>query len=392
MVTKEEAIEAYKKYGSKRAAAKALNLPRTSFRRILGSEPEIKANNSTLKLRQYEKTISSLRSELKKAQDEQLDNQSVKEYIFGIKPKDYKPLDWTINKNHISRDNNIPVLLLGDLHWGEVINPAQVFNLNAYNMKIASERLKTLTENTIWLLKENLSKRDYPGFVLCLNGDMVAGDIHQELSETNESEMMPVVMDVYKHLITVISTLAKEFDKVFVPCCYGNHGRTNKKPQHKNQAYKNFDWLIYVLLEKWFEDDENVTFLVSDDDELQYEVNGHIYRQTHGAQFRGGQGFLGSISPISRGSHKKKIASQSQNMSYDTLLLSHFHQVYWHRHFVVSGSLPGYSEYGADLNFEYEPPQMIMWLTDPVYGKTNPMEVRCEEAGKYGPIFHKFNV
>ncbi len=391
-MTPEQALEAYKKYGSKRSAAKALNMPRSSFRRLLGKAEPIKIEDSTLKIRQQEKTISTLRSELKKAQDHQLDNAAVKQYILGVKPKEVKPLPWVLNKNTQTRDDNIPVMILSDLHWGEVIKPSQVFNLNEYNMTIASNRLKRLTENSVWLLKENLTKRNYPGFALALNGDLVAGDIHQELSETNESAMMPVVMDVYVHLITVIKTLADEFDKVFIPCCYGNHGRTNKKPQHKDQAFKNFDWLIYTLLEKWFEDDKRVTFLVSDDDEIQYEVNGHIYRQTHGAQFRGGTGFIGSLGPVSRGSHKKKIASQSQNMSYDTLLLSHFHQIFWHRHFVVSGSLPGYSEYGADLNFEYEPPQMIMWLTDPVYGKVSPMEVRCDEDHSYKPVVHRFDV
>ena len=79
-------------------------------------------------------------------------------------------------------------------------------------------------------------------------------------------------------------------------------------------------------------------------------------------------------------------------MSYDTLLLSHFHQIFWHRHFVVSGSLPGYSEFGADLNYEYEPPQMVMWLTDPVYGKVSPMEIRCDEDRSYKPKIHRFEV
>jgi hypothetical protein len=394
VITPEEAQEAYKKYGSKRAASKELNIPRSTFRRILGkaSDVTLAKDDTLLKLRRQEKTIAALRSELKKAQDDQLTNASVKKYIIGVQEQANPPLEWTLAPSVSTKDNNIPVLLLGDLHWGEVIKPSQVFNLNEYNMTIAAHRLKKLIENTIWLLRENLTKRNYPGFVLALNGDLVAGDIHEELSETNETSIMPIVVDTYQHLRVAIKTLADEFGRLFIPCCYGNHGRTNKKPQHKNQAYKNFDWLIYVLLEQWFEDDDRITFLVSDDDEIQYEVNGHIYRQTHGAQFRGGNGFLGNIAPISRGSHKKRIASQSQNMTYDTLLLSHFHQIYWHRHFVVSGSLPGYSEYGADLNFEYEPPQMIMWLTDPVYGKVNPMEVRCEDEKEYKPIINRFEV
>jgi len=41
MITQIEAIEAYKKYGSKRAASKALGVPRSTFRRKLGNHTEI---------------------------------------------------------------------------------------------------------------------------------------------------------------------------------------------------------------------------------------------------------------------------------------------------------------------------------------------------------------
>ena len=381
MTTPEKALEYYKKYGSKRKGAAEMGVARTTFRRLLEkADTMMPEHEKDLKIRRQENIISNLRQELKRAQDERLTNETVKKYIIGVQSQDSDTLSWTARKDAQTSDDNIPVLLLGDLHWGEVIKPSQVFGLNEYNLAIAAERLKRLTENTIWLLRSHLSKRNYPGFVLALNGDLVAGDIHEELSETNEQAIMPTVIDVYQNLKTMISTLADEFGKVFIPCVYGNHGRINKKPQHKAQAYKNFDWLIYTLLAQWFQDDPRVAFLIGDDDEIQYEVNGHIYRQTHGAQFRGGTGFLGAVAVVARGSNKKRIASQSQNMVFDTLLLSHFHQVYWHRHFVVSGSLPGYSEYGADLNFEYEPPQMIMWLTDPIYGKVSPMEVRCEEG------------
>ncbi|NCU32115.1 MAG: metallophosphoesterase, partial [Candidatus Moranbacteria bacterium] len=45
MITKDEAIEAYKKYGSKRAASKALGVPRSTFRRKLGNvDPKDKAD------------------------------------------------------------------------------------------------------------------------------------------------------------------------------------------------------------------------------------------------------------------------------------------------------------------------------------------------------------
>jgi hypothetical protein len=377
MVTPEQALEAYKKHGSKRKASQKLGVPRTTFRRLLKKaiNQDEAYEDKDLKLRQQEKTINSLKKELKKAQDEKLTNEEVRKYILGIKKQGDSLPDWVVEQRQEKQQDNVPMMLLADLHWGEVIKPQQVFGLNEYNLEIAQQRLKKVTSNAIWLLRNHIQQKSYPGFILALNGDMISGDIHDELSQTNQKAVMPILLDLYGNLKRTIEIFADEFGKVFLPCTIGNHGRTNKKPQHKEQAFKNFDWIVYHLLADWFSNDDRVTFLIGDDDEIQYEVAGHVYRQTHGAQFRGGTGFIGAIAPISRGEHKKRIAAQSQGLVYDTLVLSHFHQTVWRPRVVVCGSLVGYSEYGADLSFEYEPPQMIMWLTDPVCGKNSPMEV-----------------
>ena len=54
----------------------------------------------------------------------------------------------------------------------------------------ARQRAKRLVENTIDLLMNHMVNPKYPGVVINLGGDMVSGDIHEELSATNEKEMM----------------------------------------------------------------------------------------------------------------------------------------------------------------------------------------------------------
>jgi hypothetical protein len=270
-----------------------------------------------------------------------------------------------------------------DFHWAEKVKSSQVFGLNHYDVETAKYRLSKLVGNTFWLLDEHLAPRQYPGFVLNLGGDMVSGDIHSELTETNEQFMMPTLLDLYKNLRHAIQQMADKYTKLLIPCVYGNHGRTNKKPQHKDQAYKNFDWLLYHLLADYFSDNENIRFLIGDDDEVQYQVLNHVYRLTHGSQFRGGVGFIGPIAPITRGEHKKRIVSQSQDTVYDTLLLGHFHKCHWSSKIVVNGSLKGYDEFAADHNLEYEDPKQMMWLTDTTRGKVSPLEIWCEDTGKY---------
>lgn len=39
---------------------------------------------------------------------------------------------------------------------------------------------------------------DYPGIVVALAGDMVSGDIHQELKETNEVPTIASVVELFQ--------------------------------------------------------------------------------------------------------------------------------------------------------------------------------------------------
>lgn len=327
-----------------------------------------------IKVAKQAQKIRNLHRELKKAQKDRLTAAEVRHYILGLREQAEAVPQWVGTPSGQSKHDNVPMTMWSDFHWGETVKSSQVFGLNEYDMSIAAERLQTLVGNTTWLLREHLSRREYPGLVLALGGDMVSGDIHQELSETNEQHMMPVMVDLYGHLRRAIDQMADEFGALYVPCVFGNHGRTNKKPQHKDQAYKNFDWLLYNLLADWYQDDARVQFLIGDDDEISFAVAGHRYRMTHGAQFRGGVGFIGALAPIVRGEHRKRIASQSQDTVYDTLLLAHFHQCIWRPRLVVNGSLKGYDEFATDNSFEFEPPKQMVWLTDPTLGKVSPLE------------------
>jgi len=60
-------------------------------------------------------------------------------------------------------------------------------------MKIAHKRAKKMIEVAIDLLNNHMVNPKYPGIVFALGGDMVSGDIHEELMATNDAEIMPVV-------------------------------------------------------------------------------------------------------------------------------------------------------------------------------------------------------
>lgn len=379
-----EALRAYEEFnGNKTKAAEAINVNRSTFiHRLAVAKQKFDAtidtdgkididqsaegiDNQLLKDR-----IRKLESQLSTIQRDNLDAEFVKKKILKLAEQPIKMPDWMIKPKSSSESTGVPTLLASDWHWGEVVDPRQVNGVNEYNIGIAQDRAKVMVETTVELLKQHIKHKQYPGIVFALGGDMVSGDIHEELSVSNEKEIMPTVLDLWATLAWCIDTLAKEFGNVFVPCVTGNHGRNTHKIRAKGRNFTSFDWLVYQFLAKRFENDKRVRFHIPDGSDAHYQLYNHRYVLTHGDQFRGGDGMIGALGPIIRGDHKKRSRNSQIDMEYDTLLLGHWHQLIQLQRLIVNGSLKGYDEYAYQNNFPFEPPRQALWITHEKYGIT----------------------
>lgn len=324
----------------------------------------------------------ALRAQLASLQQDRLSEDYVKSKILKLAAAKPSPPRWLTGKAKRGKTSGVPTIFASDWHWGEVVEPGQVNGVNEYNMALAHERAKRLITTSIQLLKHELANPNYPGIVFVLGGDMVSGDIHEELMATNEAEIMPTVIDLFGVLIWCIQTLADEFGMVFVPCVSGNHGRNTHKIRAKGRNFTSFDWLLYQFLAKRFEGDKRVTFQIPDGPDAYYQVYGTKYLLTHGDQFRGGDGVIGALGPIIRGDHRKRSRNGQIGMAYDCMLLGHWHQLIQLQRLIVNGSLKGYDEYAYSNNFGFERPRQALWLTHPQHGITFSMPVYVDEPGQ----------
>jgi hypothetical protein len=377
----QEAIDAVAKHGNITAAAKATGIHPNTFRNrydtavMAGYKP---GNVSSSPEQALKDRVRELEAQIATHHRITLDERMVKEEIIKLAEQKPEPPGWLITPQ-ISKDlPGVPTLLASDWHWGEVVDPNQIGNVNKYDLSIAQKRARELIERTIDLLNRHVVNPKYPGIVFALGGDMVSGDIHEELSETNEQPIMPVVMDLFGVLAWSIKTLADHFQQVFVPCVTGNHGRNTRKPRAKNRVYTSFDWLLYSFLAKNFEGDSRIQFAIPSGPDCLYRVYNHRYLLTHGDQFRGGDGQIGAIGPLTRGNKRKLARNTAIRRDYDTMLCGHWHQYMPLPRQIVNGSLKGYCEYSNSMNFDYEAPQQALWLTHPDLGITFHMPVILE--------------
>lgn len=139
------------------------------------------------------------------------------------------------------------VLQYSDLHAAEVVSYEAMNGLNEYNWEIMHERHQRLAR-AIRSFKKN---RPYPIPKLHILGlgDMVTGDIHDELRETNEIVVSDAAVRLGYYMADfVIEELVPLYETIEIDAVVGNHGRTTKKPEFKS-ATKNWDWIAYKVME-----------------------------------------------------------------------------------------------------------------------------------------------
>ena len=323
--------------------------------------------------------VATLKTQLTAYQKDELTARYIRTKIMGLAETTPTPPAWLVESKATKSTPGVPTLLASDWHFGERIEDSQVGGVNSYNLDIAHDRARKLVLTAIDLLNNHMVNPKYPGIVFALGGDMVSGDIHDELKETNDLPLIPTVIDLYGVLIWCIEKLADSFGRVFVPCVTGNHGRNTMKIRAKDRAFTSFDWMLYALLEKHFAKDKRITFLVPEGPDAYYKIYEHRYLLTHGDQFRGGDGMIGALGPIIRGDHKKRSRNNQVGLGYDTMVLGHWHQLIQMNRLIVNGSLCGYNEYAYAGNFPFETPKQALWVTHPQHGITFSIPVHVGE-------------
>ncbi|MDP3937668.1 MAG: hypothetical protein Q8R92_05980 [Deltaproteobacteria bacterium] len=380
----QQAVDAVAQFGSSGKAAEVLRVPAETVRarRREGAARGLKPSGNRIISPEdsLKRQVTRLESDLRSATQKSIDEESIRRHIIKLADSATRleTPEWVIEPAGRASSPGVPTLFFSDLHWGEVVQPSQINGVNQYNLKIAKTRLHNCFGSAVKLLRIISPKMDYPGLVMPLGGDLVSGNIHDELTATNELNTMPTVLDLYGELVALITAAADTFGRVFVPAVSGNHGRDTHKIWSKDRHATSFDWLLCCLLAKRFEGDKRVTFHIPDGPDAYYRIYNHRYLLTHGDQFRGGDGLIGALGPIVRGDHKKRSRNAQIDMEYDTMICGHWHQYVHLTRLIVNGSLKGLDEYAYSNNFPFEQPQQALWLTHQKYGITYRMPVLVE--------------
>jgi hypothetical protein len=261
-------------------------------------------------------------------------------------------LNWTMPKPTLQKRGVLmPCLVLSDFQAGEVIKPAELDGMNAYNIDIFHERYRLAIEKTIEFATHHVGAAEFPGCQYWQLGDVISGGLHFDLSETDDLPSVPSIRAVFQAECEGIKQLRARFKRVHVVRINGNHDRTTPKPRSKNQAGLSFGTLLSWWLQTAFEGDPNVTFHVpASPDALVRVFDWNVVLQ-HGDRMgsSGGKGFIGTEATILRGHHQMFKSWSDGGQTPDMICSGHYHTETKTVRGYGNGSLAGYSQYARDL-------------------------------------------
>lgn len=180
----------------------------------------------------------------------------LEEAIENVRPQ-YDPKPWRPTPSSQDRTAQEMVLLFSDTHASEVVSLEETRGINQYNWEIMLDRMADIRTAI-------LSHKEHFGFEVSklhvfFLGDMLSGDIHEELAITNDRPTAEAVVQLARDTVAWLEELAEWFPEIHLAGVPGNHPRASKKPSAK-QAHNNADWLYYKLVEAYLQTHSQFTF------------------------------------------------------------------------------------------------------------------------------------
>lgn len=371
----------------KRAKVRLGKVDRESFHRdfqyVTGYQPEAylkrgDTDDPDVPAIVLESRITTMQKELDKVRKSAVSSQAIGELIrytlHGAKDILNREEKWVAEPKR-STFHGMPVLIMSDIHTGEVVVPEQAMG-NEYNLDICARRQKRVYTKTVRFYRDVLSSAEYPGIVVIYLGDNVSGNIHEELRRTNEIPIFPLVQWQAERTISGLDLLAEEFGRVEVIFVSGNHGRLGRKPTMKFGPQDNFEYALGQMVQMAYREDDRVNVIVSEAFEYHRTIQGVDFLLMHGHQIRGGVGISGLATPLALADHKRRKQTAAatfwtgQKYSYEYLLVGHFHQRGRYGNVLVNSSLIGPNEFSIQMGLPYELPQQSTFLVHPDHGLT----------------------
>ena len=261
------------------------------------------------------------------------------------------------------------VVHITDSHYGAIQEADEVEGFGEYSPEISRARqLGLITDVLEWTEIHRKGYKIESCHILC-TGDMISGDIHDELKVTNAFPAPRQAVESAGILAEQVAMLAPHFQKIVVEIItLDNHGRLTRKSQSKQGGLNNWMYVVASMAKVLLSEHENVVVNIHAMPQKVVNVNGRRYLLCHGHEVSGWMGF--PYYGIERKAAREAIKRMNgpDVTKFNKIVMGHWHAPMAHPYFWIGGSVSGTDTYDHQAGRQAAP-QQVSWLIHPKWGE-----------------------
>ncbi len=314
--------------------------------------------------------VESLRAAFKsyKREHGQLEQLMV-EVLEAVPTIDPQPLVYVKPKVRRVEQDVAVVIHVTDAHHGAVQVLSEVEGFGEFNPELSRARQFGLIEDVLAWTDMHRLGYSIPECRMIVTGDLISGDIHDELRVTNAFPAPCQAVEAGEILAKQAALLAPHFERVVLDILTDdNHGRLTRKPQAKECGFNNWMYVVASIANVLLGQHKNVTCNIWPMPQKVVNVCGRQYLICHGHDVMGWAGFpyYGIERKAAREALKRMNGPDVTR--FDRIIMGHWHAPLEHPHYWIGGSVSGTDAYDHKSGRQAEP-QQVSWLVHPKWGE-----------------------
>ena len=297
--------------------------------------------------------------------------------IEAIRPVDPLPIIYKTTGKQKQGSAIVAVCQISDSHCGEVQEPKEIENFGEFNPEICEARNIKYAEKFIDWADMHRNSYTLNECAVIVTGDLISGDIHEELRVTNAFPTPVQCVRAAEILTKQIALIAPHFNKVTVHFLVeDNHARLTKKPQMKEAGYNSLNYIVGKLAESYLSKHDNVEFNIYPQFEKVIHVLSRAYLICHGHKIL--QNFGVPWYSIERKVGRESTSRMhlimndlnvAKEIGFHRYVFSHWHTPFESFLYSCNGSVSGTNSYDHSFG-RFANPSQSSWMVGK-YGEFN---------------------
>ena len=269
---------------------------------------------------------------------------------------------------------------LTDTHIGEEVHSEQMLDINNYDFTLFNRRLWGWAQQVLNLANYRRNITQLDDLIVPMLGDMISGDIHEELARSNITNCMQQMIRGANLIAQALMFLAPHFKTVRVPCVVGNHGRMTRKPPMKDK-YMDWDYMLYQWVATFCKNQKNMTFEIPKSYLHIFSIYNNNILIMHGDSISGAGSTMSITKAITnlRGvmQYKTNVGEEKsgvkvKEIKFDCAMIGHFHRKdeidIGTGELHICGTMKGPDEFALQRLHTATKPKQLVTYWHPKYG------------------------